>query len=71
MATEFQMPKLGLTMEAGTIKEWLVEDGTEVAPGQAVLLIETDKVDLKNDREAQDELVELIRDYSRKKDEAS
>ena len=45
MATEFQMPKLGLTMEAGTILEWLVPDGTEVTPGTAVLLIETDKVE--------------------------
>ena len=26
MATEFLMPKLGLTMEAGTIIDWLVLD---------------------------------------------
>ena len=45
MATEFQMPKLGLTMEAGTILEWLVPSSTEVSPGTAVLLIETDKVE--------------------------
>ncbi len=45
MATEFQMPKLGLTMEAGTILQWLVDDGTEVTPGTAVMLIETDKVE--------------------------
>jgi pyruvate dehydrogenase E2 component (dihydrolipoamide acetyltransferase) len=45
MATEFQMPKLGLTMESGTILDWLVPDGATVAHGQAVLLIETDKVE--------------------------
>lgn len=45
MATEFQMPKLGLTMEAGTILDWLVADGDEVAQGVAVLVIETDKVE--------------------------
>ena len=45
MASEFQMPKLGLTMESGTILEWLVADGIEVSPGQAVLLVETDKVE--------------------------
>ena len=45
MATEFTMPKLGLTMEAGTIIEWLVPDGAEVQAGTAVLLIETDKVE--------------------------
>ena len=45
MAVEFAMPKLGLTMESGTILRWLVPDGAEVAAGQAVLLVETDKVE--------------------------
>jgi pyruvate dehydrogenase E2 component (dihydrolipoamide acetyltransferase) len=45
MATEFKMPKLGLTMEAGTILQWLVDDGANVAEGQAVMVIETDKVE--------------------------
>ena len=44
MATDFVMPKLGLTMEAGTVVEWLVADGAEVRRGQPVLRIETDKV---------------------------
>ena len=44
MAVEFQMPKLGLTMEEGTILDWLVTDGAEVEQGTAVLTIETDKV---------------------------
>ena len=43
MATEFTMPKLGLTMEEGTIVEWLVAAETTVAPGSAVLVIDTDK----------------------------
>ena len=45
MSTEFKMPKLGLTMEAGIILEWLVANGDEVVEGQPVLLIETDKVE--------------------------
>lgn len=45
MATEFVMPKLGLTMEAGTIIEWLAESGAVVAKGESVLVIETDKVE--------------------------
>jgi pyruvate dehydrogenase E2 component (dihydrolipoamide acetyltransferase) len=45
MPTEFTMPKLGLTMEEGTILEWLVAEGTSVAPGAAVLVVETDKVE--------------------------
>jgi pyruvate dehydrogenase E2 component (dihydrolipoamide acetyltransferase) len=39
------MPKLGLTMEEGTILEWLVDDGANVEPGTPVLRIETDKVE--------------------------
>lgn len=45
MATDFLMPKLGLTMEEGTILEWLVDDGAAVEPGTPVLRIETDKVE--------------------------
>lgn len=45
MPTEFPMPKLGLTMEEGTIVEWLVEDGADITVGQAVLVIETDKTE--------------------------
>lgn len=45
MATEFSMPKLGLTMEEGTIVRWLVPDGAEVTAGTAALLVETDKTE--------------------------
>ena len=45
MATEFPMPKLGLTMEEATIVAWLVSDGAEVEQGAVVLQIETDKVE--------------------------
>jgi len=45
MATEFVMPKLGLTMEEGTITEWLVADGATVEVGAAILRIETDKTE--------------------------
>jgi pyruvate dehydrogenase E2 component (dihydrolipoamide acetyltransferase) len=43
MPVEFTMPKLGLTMEEGTILEWSVPDGSEVKPGMPVLMVETDK----------------------------
>jgi pyruvate dehydrogenase E2 component (dihydrolipoamide acetyltransferase) len=45
MPVEFQMPKLGLTMEEGLILEWLVSDGAEVSEGTPVLIVQTDKVD--------------------------
>jgi pyruvate dehydrogenase E2 component (dihydrolipoamide acetyltransferase) len=45
MATEFLMPKLGLTMEEGTITEWFADDGTSVNAGEPLLRIETDKTE--------------------------
>jgi len=45
MPVEFRMPKLGLTMEQGTIIKWLVDDGDAVDEGTAVLVVETDKVE--------------------------
>ena len=44
MPVPFNMPKLGLTMEEGTIVEWLVPEESAVAPGVAVVLVDTDKV---------------------------
>ncbi len=43
MATEFLMPKLGLTMEEGTITEWFADDGAPITAGEPLLRIETDK----------------------------
>ncbi len=37
------MPKLGLTMTEGVVSTWLVEDGAQVALGQVICEIETDK----------------------------
>ena len=45
MATEFLMPKLGLTMEEGTITEWFADDGTTINAGDPLLRIETDKTE--------------------------
>jgi len=45
MATEFLMPKLGLTMEEGTITEWFADDGTTISAGEPLLRIETDKTE--------------------------
>ena len=45
MATEFLMPKLGLTMEEGTITEWFADEGAPITAGEALLRIETDKTE--------------------------
>ena len=52
MATEIVMPKLGLTMESGTISSWLVAEGDEVKKGQALLEIDTDKVTMEVEAQA-------------------
>jgi len=41
---ELTMPKWGLTMEEGTIASWLVEEGDEIAVGDEIVEIETDKI---------------------------
>nr|WP_272875478.1 2-oxo acid dehydrogenase subunit E2 [Streptomyces caniscabiei] len=46
------MPKIGLTMQEGTIDEWLVPTGTAVAEGDALLRLATDKVDVDVEAEA-------------------
>jgi len=43
MASEIVMPRMGLTMETGTIVRWLKQEGEAVTAGEPLLEIETDK----------------------------
>lgn len=43
MATEILLPKIGFSMNEGTVGEWLVADGGEVSEGQPLFLLESDK----------------------------
>ncbi|GAB4444624.1 MAG: pyruvate dehydrogenase complex dihydrolipoyllysine-residue acetyltransferase [Anaerolineae bacterium] len=43
MAVEFTIPKLGDNVTEATIVDWLVADGAEVAEGDELLEVETDK----------------------------
>ena len=43
MPIDVVMPRLGLTMTAGTLVRWLAEDGEAVKQGQPIFEIETDK----------------------------
>ncbi|HIG18103.1 MAG TPA: hypothetical protein EYQ31_12930 [Candidatus Handelsmanbacteria bacterium] len=47
MATEVVMPKLGLTMERGTIGVWLKAEGETVQRGEPLLEVVTDKVTME------------------------
>ena len=44
-AERISVPRLGLTVTEVTFVSWLVPDGTEVAAGEAIALVETDKVE--------------------------
>lgn len=46
MALEIRLPKLGLTMEEGTVDEWLLADGDVVTIGMPLLRLATDKIDV-------------------------
>jgi pyruvate dehydrogenase E2 component (dihydrolipoamide acetyltransferase) len=58
-ATEVLMPKLSDSMEEGTILSWLVPAGTEVAVGQDLLEVETDKANMTVEAEGSG-IVEIL-----------
>ena len=43
MTTQVLMPKIGFSMEEGTLAEWLLGDGAEVREGQALYSLESEK----------------------------
>ncbi|MFC4944225.1 lipoyl domain-containing protein [Pseudonocardia sp. GCM10023141] len=45
MSSPITIPKLGWTMEEGVITEWLVGDGEQVAEGEPLYILESDKVE--------------------------
>ncbi len=45
MGVPLNIPKLGVSMTEGSLVEWLVADGEQVAAGQVLYRIETDKVE--------------------------
>lgn len=47
MATLFVMPKLGMTMEEGTIVKWFKKEGEPVKAGEVFLEVMTDKVNME------------------------
>ena len=43
--TRLGMPKWGLSMREGKVTDWLVEVGEEVAEGEELFEVETEKID--------------------------
>jgi len=61
MAVSVIMPKAGMAMETGTILKWLKEPGDPVAKGEPLLEIETDKVSMEVEAEADGVLLAVTR----------
>jgi pyruvate dehydrogenase E2 component (dihydrolipoamide acetyltransferase) len=59
-ATEVLMPKLSDSMEEGTILSWLVAQGADVASGQDLLEVETDKANMTVEAEGSGALEILV-----------
>ncbi|MEE1876380.1 pyruvate dehydrogenase complex E1 component subunit beta [Altererythrobacter litoralis] len=47
MAIELKMPALSPTMEEGTLARWLKKEGDQIAPGDIIAEIETDKATME------------------------
>ena len=60
MATPIVMPKLGLTMEQGTVAKWLKREGDAVAEGEGVVEIETEQVSNVVDSPASGILLKIL-----------
>jgi pyruvate/2-oxoglutarate dehydrogenase complex dihydrolipoamide acyltransferase (E2) component len=43
MTTQVLLPKLGFSMNEGTLAEWLIADGASVKEGEALYALESDK----------------------------
>lgn len=42
---DVELPKWGMTMQDGTVSEWVKEPGDNVKEGDVIAIIETEKVD--------------------------
>jgi pyruvate dehydrogenase E2 component (dihydrolipoamide acetyltransferase) len=58
--TTIVMPKLGLTMSEGLLAEWLVAPGDEVAAGQVLFVVETDKISNEVEAPAPGRILSLL-----------
>jgi pyruvate dehydrogenase E2 component (dihydrolipoamide acetyltransferase) len=62
MATKVIMPKLGLTMEEGTIEKWLKQEGDRVEKGEPLVEIITEKINFQYESPATGVLRKILHD---------
>jgi pyruvate dehydrogenase E2 component (dihydrolipoamide acetyltransferase) len=60
VAVEVKLPRLGQGMEAGTIVRWLKSEGEEVAKGEPLYELDTDKVTQEVEAEADGVLLKIV-----------
>ncbi len=60
MVTEVILPKLGQTMEEGTIVEWLKQEGDPIQRGEVLFMVETDKATLEVEASARGFLRKIL-----------
>jgi pyruvate dehydrogenase E2 component (dihydrolipoamide acetyltransferase) len=60
VAAEIVMPRLSDSMEEGTVLRWLKSEGDEVALGEELVEIETDKANMVYESDAAGTLVEIV-----------
>jgi len=54
------LPKWGMTMQEGTISEWLVKVGDDLKEGDVIATVETEKVDTELEAPATGVLEEIL-----------
>src|ERR1700741_2642319 len=59
VATEVKLPRLGQGMESGTIVRWLKSEGEQVAKGEPLYELDTDKVTQEVEAEASGVLLKI------------
>ncbi|MGP3562705.1 dihydrolipoamide acetyltransferase family protein [Geobacillus sp. BK01] len=60
MAVEIIMPKLGMSMEEGTVIEWLKKKGDPVKKGESVVVISSDKIEKDIEAPQDGVLLEIV-----------
>lgn len=60
MAQAIWMPKLGMTMEKGTILQWFKEEGDPVEEGEPILEVMTDKINIEVEAYASGKLLRIL-----------
>jgi pyruvate/2-oxoglutarate dehydrogenase complex dihydrolipoamide acyltransferase (E2) component len=65
MPVDVVMPKLGLNMTEGLLLEWLKKEGDPVQRGEALFIVETDKVTTESEAQVSERwqifLLKLVR----------